>query len=960
MDRSWYLLEQARSRLDDKYHSVYPPGRQRVQNLVVLRLCASREGSTSSGPFCRPGCDTWCIFTAGPMGVGVFKSGEFRPRRVFSLLILSPYLSLFSRFVGKTTCLKHLRDSRLLPLEDPVVVDLDEIRSLLPEATVLSQHCPMTFGSSTQREAGTIAELCMLYAAATYRHVIFEGTLRDVDWYQSYFLTIKPTIMGLRQLLASAETGTEAWPGAGLGICPGPEDGRDGNEGSSELDDPRRGFDERERETRLPTATAFAPGPAQALAGVRVGVLHMTASRDEVERRVGLREARAEQAGAAPAKKAVGRAETRSPAVPATVPAPAPAHAAGGRAKPTLHAGGRVATGSARGVAQAQAQPPSQHQHQSQGGASGAPRCGTRFAPPRKPPLFPSLEPRRAPTPPASTPARVAPVCAPLSAAAPSAVPGTLLRRVVPPAVLEASLVMADFTLLQPLARLNSFCPPITPDADTGAGAGAGAGAVAHEPVVDLLVSLNLSGATPVIAHPWHLDWAAFTASFAPRPAHCSPLAESGPGGLGSPSRLPATVGSGFATLGAAFVSLASVDCSDSDVDADNDSNCGLGPLLSPPMHTSSPPSLPSPLSAEPSPARLERARRQQQARGPAGAGGDFSPRLQRCPGPLCSPLWSQIDDHDFDNDNEEEKDDQKGEEDQEDNDSVPPPPPPAPVLLPPLLHARRPMQDRGFGLGLVPRGRRARKLCGDGPWPATDGLCAPAPAPAPVDTDNRANSGSDAPSNGRARSDVASSLTSSLLSFDSNSHHGPADSDAAHCSTSSNNSRYSRSSRSSQDDVDAYSMQGQRERQARGRGRGRRGSNRADATDSHSGSRLSTTSSASTTRVFSYALAATVTTESNCITAFSCFSSDAGDSDNGLEDFAAPTLDVPSGPRTQHEHQNQHQHQNQQQHQQHWQRRQLRLQQRQAVSGDTLAQTVCYCCQLDRHPSCDRLHKTA
>lgn len=499
---------------------------------------------------------------------------------MLDVLIILPTFSvpnIINHFtVGKSTCLSYLRETRLLPLDDVVVVDLDIIRALLPEAPSLSEHSPLTFGSSTQREAGTIAELCLLVAAASFRHVVFEGTLRDIEWHTSYLQGLKSSVRRLRE--AFVEYTREA--------------------NASECDE--------------------LPRPRCERLGIRVGVLHMTASHREIERRVKLR-------------------ETPPPAPPAPAQAPAPT---------ALQPGSRLLQGL----------------RQQRPGPKNSPSMWSRWRPH---PVAANNKAAAVSSSPASSVAkgrasrsRLPPV--PPRPQRPSPFPYASVAsppqspRRVPSAVLEASFATTDFSSLTPLARLNAFQPPPTPGAEL---LGPENGREQPlEPAIDILVSLDLSGPLPSIAHPWHFDWADFKAVFEARHALET-----------RPSPSPPSL-----------LSLST----DSD-------GYGSDPLLSPPARSTSPSLLLSVLS-------------------PRARGDVELPRTLLMPTPLSKPTQQRPPKERFLTISSSASLTTSS------STPSPPPPPPQPqqqsphrgaiAATSPACATKRTMRDVGFGLGLVPR----------------------------------------------------------------------------------------------------------------------------------------------------------------------------------------------------------------------------------------------------------------
>ena len=156
------VLCEIRRSLDAQFHGQYSARRRRRQNEIVASVCGQGElvlgrsnvevnSSSSSSSSC-----TWLVLTTGPMGC------------------------------GKSRCVEHLLKSGLLPLERPVLVDVDMIRALLPGSKVLSRRRPMQYGYKTQKEAGCVAEMCILAGILGGRHVVVEGTLRNIEWYTKY------------------------------------------------------------------------------------------------------------------------------------------------------------------------------------------------------------------------------------------------------------------------------------------------------------------------------------------------------------------------------------------------------------------------------------------------------------------------------------------------------------------------------------------------------------------------------------------------------------------------------------------------------------------------------------------------------------------------------------------------------------------------------------------------------
>ena len=74
MNNVTWKLNEIRSRLDQSYHSHYSSARRQNQDEIILKVCSSSKQSDDfmykSGNINIVKRETWCVFTAGPMGVG--------------------------------------------------------------------------------------------------------------------------------------------------------------------------------------------------------------------------------------------------------------------------------------------------------------------------------------------------------------------------------------------------------------------------------------------------------------------------------------------------------------------------------------------------------------------------------------------------------------------------------------------------------------------------------------------------------------------------------------------------------------------------------------------------------------------------------------------------------------------------------------------------------------------------
>jgi hypothetical protein len=150
---NYYQNNNSNNRNISRYHyNNHNPDRPAfVKNAAALNNC-------SSPPAPAVGCadihysPPWVVLMAGAMGA------------------------------GKTSTVSRLMKSGQLPLVSPVLVDLDVVRDLLPEASALKAVAPHLFGSVTQKEIGLIAELAVYRSLLSRRNVVLDSSLRNVDW----------------------------------------------------------------------------------------------------------------------------------------------------------------------------------------------------------------------------------------------------------------------------------------------------------------------------------------------------------------------------------------------------------------------------------------------------------------------------------------------------------------------------------------------------------------------------------------------------------------------------------------------------------------------------------------------------------------------------------------------------------------------------------------------------------
>lgn len=111
---------------------------------------------------------------------------------------------------GKSHTLNMLVQKDRFPLTAFVVVDPDEIRRLLPEFHMYINENPELAGELTRKEAGFISEILTLAALQAGKNVLQDGSLRDPDWYQTYFKRLRKEFPDVRQAILHVTAPREA------------------------------------------------------------------------------------------------------------------------------------------------------------------------------------------------------------------------------------------------------------------------------------------------------------------------------------------------------------------------------------------------------------------------------------------------------------------------------------------------------------------------------------------------------------------------------------------------------------------------------------------------------------------------------------------------------------------------------------------------------------------------------
>jgi len=150
--------------LDYSYHNMYTPDRVEVQDKIIAEFIQN----------VHPRCDDmlpWVVFTAGAMGA------------------------------GKGYVTEWMKNQGYFPVDHFVVIDPDEVRKTLPEWPAYVNREPEEAGAMTQKEAGLIAEIMGYVALRERLNVIFDGSLRNAEWYVNYFEKLRREFPGIRIMI---------------------------------------------------------------------------------------------------------------------------------------------------------------------------------------------------------------------------------------------------------------------------------------------------------------------------------------------------------------------------------------------------------------------------------------------------------------------------------------------------------------------------------------------------------------------------------------------------------------------------------------------------------------------------------------------------------------------------------------------------------------------------------------
>eukprot|EP00928_Gymnodinium_smaydae_P070710 TRINITY_DN54492_c0_g1_i1.p1 TRINITY_DN54492_c0_g1~~TRINITY_DN54492_c0_g1_i1.p1 ORF type:complete len:441 (-),score=43.23 TRINITY_DN54492_c0_g1_i1:232-1554(-) len=153
-----------RALLDYSWHKLYHPARVEMQDKIISHLFSQTSRQ-------KHDLLPWVVFTAGAMGA------------------------------GKGHVVRWMEQKGYLPLDRFVVVDPDQIRQSFPEWPGYLAQGAQRAGELTQKEAGCIAEILGYKALQQRLNVVFDGSLRNAEWYTKYFQLIRDQFPGIRIMI---------------------------------------------------------------------------------------------------------------------------------------------------------------------------------------------------------------------------------------------------------------------------------------------------------------------------------------------------------------------------------------------------------------------------------------------------------------------------------------------------------------------------------------------------------------------------------------------------------------------------------------------------------------------------------------------------------------------------------------------------------------------------------------
>ena len=174
-------FQRARQKLDYSYHKNPLLERQQFQDRVLqtildaaVKASESQTHSTEEKEESKSSLESsvnendsrdherpWIVFSAGPMAA------------------------------GKSYVLTQLHHRNLFPLDQFVTIDPDKLKSELPEMAGYLAQDPESAATKVHRESTQMADVLFEHALEQRYNILVDGSLRDVDWYQTLFKRLR-------------------------------------------------------------------------------------------------------------------------------------------------------------------------------------------------------------------------------------------------------------------------------------------------------------------------------------------------------------------------------------------------------------------------------------------------------------------------------------------------------------------------------------------------------------------------------------------------------------------------------------------------------------------------------------------------------------------------------------------------------------------------------------------------
>ncbi|CAB9529203.1 Zeta toxin [Seminavis robusta] len=180
-DRNFYgKYSHIRETLDYSYHKNYSYERQKFQDAIITEFLHGAVITDKDGQLCTTPTEPWLVFTGGAMGA------------------------------GKSYTMRRLVENGQFPLIAFITVDPDMIRRQLPEYHVYCESNPELAGTLTHKESGYIAEILTLAGLQSGKNVMVDGSLRNAEWYKTYFKRLRSDFPILRLAIIHVTAPREA------------------------------------------------------------------------------------------------------------------------------------------------------------------------------------------------------------------------------------------------------------------------------------------------------------------------------------------------------------------------------------------------------------------------------------------------------------------------------------------------------------------------------------------------------------------------------------------------------------------------------------------------------------------------------------------------------------------------------------------------------------------------------